>query len=166
MKTDFFHTLAALPDGLFDGDSVFLRLIRNEEDLAYAIFDCHLREEQKELVNPASFSIGRAYLHPAENYPCVICAEDGRRIGFMNLLRWLGAGEHVSWSYYLDEREQGKGYGKAAARLAIRILKAAFPEQRIKLSTEECNRRAQDLYASLGFQLLEERDGDDLVFGL
>ena len=36
----------------------------------------------------------------------------------------------------------------------------------IKLSTEADNLKAQRLYLSLGFQKLEEMDGDDLVFGI
>ena len=67
---------------------------------------------------------------------------------------------------YIDERKQGKGYGRAAARLAVKVLKAAFPDKKIKLSTEACNKKAQALYLYLGFQKLEETDGDDLVFGL
>lgn len=36
----------------------------------------------------------------------------------------------------------------------------------IRLSTEALNIKAQKLYASIGFVLSEERDGDDLVFVL
>ena len=36
----------------------------------------------------------------------------------------------------------------------------------IRLSTEADNEKAQRLYHSLGFRLLEEKDGDDLVFEL
>lgn len=61
---------------------------------------------------------------------------------------------------------QGRGCGKSAARLAIGILKTADPEKTIKLSTEVCNTRAQELYISLWFRKLDEMDGDDLVFGL
>ena len=66
----------------------------------------------------------------------------------------------------MDKAHQGKGYGRRAARLAIRLLKAADAAKPIKLATERDNQRAQSLYASLGFHLLPERDGDDLVFGL
>lgn len=166
MSRSFYDTLAHLPEALFSNEQVRFRLIRDEADLAYAVIECRLPQDRADLVNPAGFSIGRAYLHPQDNFPCVICTSDGAPIGFINLLRWLGAGDGVSWSYYLDHKAQNKGYGKAAAKLAVQILKAAFPREMIKLSTGAENKKAQALYASLGFQKLEERDGDDLVFAL
>lgn len=68
--------------------------------------------------------------------------------------------------YYIDKDHQGKGYGKNAAEAAIQILKAASPEMPIKLATEKGNEKARRLYTSLGFRLLPELDGDNLVFGL
>lgn len=159
--------LENLPADAFTNGSVSFRAIKTEDDLAYAIFDCELDEAQKELVNPAGFSIGRAFLRPEDNYPCVILDAKGDRIGFINLCVWLGGGEKCySWSYYIDIQQQGKGYGKSAAALAIRLLKSANAQKKIKLSTEEGNGKAQKLYLSLGFSLLDELDGDDLVFGL
>ena len=72
----------------------------------------------------------------------------------------------IESSFFVNKAHQGKGYGRRAARLAIRLLKAADAAKPIKLAAERDNQRAQSLYASLGFHLLPERDGDDLVFGL
>ena len=166
MKADLADALSRLPAQRYANETVLIRPIRTEDDLAYAIFRCELTEEQRALVNPAGFSIGRAYLAPADNVPCLICTLDGRPVGFIHFLRWLGQGSALSWSFYVDSREQGKGYGRAAARLAIRLLRTACPGEPIKLSTEATNTRAQALYLSLGFRRLDELDGDDLVFGL
>lgn len=145
---------------------VKIRPLATQDDLIYAAYDCQLTDAQKELVNPAWFSIGRAYLFREDNYPCIIYNECNAPIGFINLNKWLGSGDAYSWSYFIDSRHQRKGYGKSAAQLAIAILKAANPEKQIKLSTEVSNTTAQDLYLSLGFQKLDEMDGDDIVFGL
>jgi diamine N-acetyltransferase len=160
------NELKAIDAAYWRASRVYFKPLKSEADLIYACYDCQLTDEQKELVNPAWFSIGRAYLAPEDNYPCLICSEQGEPVGFINLDTWLGEGDAYSWSFFIDKREQGKGYGKAAARLAIRLLKAADPEKPIKLAAERDNERAQRLYASLGFQLLPELDGDDLVFGL
>ncbi len=66
----------------------------------------------------------------------------------------------------IDAGQQGKGHGKSAAALAVRLRKSAGGGKRIRLATEQENSKAQRLYVSLGFALLDELDGDDLVFGL
>ena len=145
---------------------VKIRPLSTEADLIYAGYDCQLTDKQKELVNPFWFSIGRAYLFRDDNYPCIIYNAQNDPIGFINLDKWLGGGDAYSWSYFIDKSHQGKGYGKHAAQLAIYILKSANPQKQIKLSTEAGNTIAQALYTSLGFEKLDEMDGDDIVFGL
>ncbi len=147
-------------------EHVCIKPMETQNDLVYALFGCQLTEEQKELVNSAGFSIGRAYLFREDNYPCIIYNAWKEPVGFINLDKWLGAGDAYSWSFYIDKDHQGKGYGRSAAQVAVRILKSANPQKPIKLSTERNNEKAQRLYRSLGFQLLPELDGDDLVFGL
>lgn len=166
MNTSLRTKLEHLPPEAFVGDSLSFRPIRTEADLAYAIFDCQLTGEQWDFVNPAGFSIGRAYLRPEDNYPCLIVDEENAPIGFINLDMWLGQGTAFNWSYYIDKDRQGRGYGRRAAQLAVRIFRTIDPDMSIKLSTEAENLKAQRLYLSLGFRKLEEMDGDDLVFGM
>ncbi len=149
----------------WENEHVKIKPLETEADLIYAAHECELTDEQRELVSPVWFYVGRAYLHREDHYPCIICNERGERIGFISFSKWFG-GDAYSWGYFIDKHSQGKGYGKAAARLAVQVLKKANPEIPIKLATEECNLKAQSLYASLGFEKLNEMDGDDLVFGL
>lgn len=158
--------LEQLPPEYFNMDGIGFHPIRTDADLSYAIFDCQLTAEQQDYVNPAGFSIGRAYLHPERNYPCLIVNEADQPIGFINLDMWLGKGTAFNWSYYIDKDQQGRGYGRKAAQLAVQIFQNLDPHMMIKLSTEAENLKAQQLYLSLGFHKLEEMDGDDLVFGL
>ena len=158
--------LEKLPAECWENTYVKIKPISNEADLIYAGYECQLTDEQKELVNPFWFSIGRAYLFKEDNYPCVIYNECNEPVGFINLCKWLGSGDAYSWSYFIDKDRQGKGYGRHAAELAVSILKSADTKKQIKLSTEACNTKAQKLYASLGFEKLDETDSDDLVFGL
>ncbi|NLZ70172.1 MAG: GNAT family N-acetyltransferase [Clostridiaceae bacterium] len=151
---------------LWTDGRVSISPLKTEADLIYAAYECRLSEEQKELANPAWFSIGRAYLFREDNYPCIICNERMRPISFINLCKWLGEGDAYTWSFFIDRNYQGKGYGRSAAQAAIRILKAANPTKPIKLAAEKSNERTQLLYISLGFTLLPGLDGDDIVFGL
>ena len=158
--------LETLASGNWRNEYVNIRPITTESDLIYLGFDCQLTDEQQKLVNPFWFSIGRACLNRENNCPCIIYNDHDDPVGFINLSKWLGSDDAYSWSYYVDKNQQGKGYGRHAAELAIHILKAADPEKMIKLSTEVCNMKAQTLYLSLGFEKLAEMDGDDLVFGM
>ncbi len=162
LRTD----LERLADEHWENSHVKIRPLTSEADLIYAAYECQLTDEQKDLVNPAWFSIGRAYLFREDNYPCIIYNERNEPIGFINLNKWLGGGDAYSWSYFIDKEYQGKGYGKHTAQLAVNILKSASPVKQIKLATETCNIRAQKLYMALGFEKLSEMDGDDIVFGL
>ncbi len=153
-----------LPRNIWLSETVRIRKIENDDDLWYAVAECNIFPEQEELVNPAGFSIGRAYLAPNDNIPCVICKADGERIGFIVFRKWSGSDQGFNWSYFIDQKFQGMGYGKAAAKLAIKILKAADPQMPIKLSTEALNTNAQNLYQAIGFTKSDELDGDDLVF--
>ena len=100
---------------LWSDARVSIRPLKTESDLIYATYECQLEAWQKELVNPAWFSIGRAYLFREDNYPCIVCNEQMTPIGFIDLCKWLGEGDAYSWSFYIDKRYQGKGYGKSAA---------------------------------------------------
>ena len=162
LRTD----IEKLSDDYWENTYVKIRPLLTVADLIYAGYDCQLTDEQKDLVNPFWFSIGRAYLFKEDNYPCIIYNAFDEPVGFINFDKWLGSGDAYSWSYFIDKRHQRKGYGKHAAQLAIHILKSANPQKQIKLSTEICNTTAQVLYMSLGFEKLEEMDGDDIVFGL
>jgi diamine N-acetyltransferase len=160
------HTLKERFDQLESADlsleGISILPIRDDYDLWFATVECRLASGQEDHVNPAGFSIGRAWLNPASHIPCII-RHGTTRIGYIVLRKWVGS-EATSWSYYLDVQHQGKGLGKTAARLAVKILKTAMPELPIKLSTEKDNEKAQRLYRSIGFQLSHELDGDDLVF--
>ncbi len=146
-------------------ERVKIKPLETEADLIYAAHECELTDEQRELVSPVWFSVGRAYLFRDDFYPCIIYNESNDRIGYICFGKWFGS-DAYTWGYFIDKNFQRKGYGKASARLAIQILKEANPEMTIKLATEESNIKAHSLYTLLGFKRLDEKDGDDIVFGL
>ena len=158
--------LEKLPDACWYNTHIKIKALSTLDDLIYAGYECQLQEEQKDLVSPFWFLIGRAYLNRENHYPCIIYTADDKPIGFINLCTWIGKGDAYSWSFYIDKEHQGKGYGKQAAALAVSLLKSANPQRQIKLSAEVTNTKAHALYLSLGFKKLSETDGDDIVFGL
>ncbi len=149
----------------WENERVKIKPLETEADLIYAAHECELTDEQRDLVSPIWFSVGRAYLFRDDFYPCIIYNKSNDRIGYICFGKWLGS-DAYTWSYFVDKRQQDKGYGKAAASLAIQILKEASPAIPIKLATEESNIKAQNLYTSLGFEKSNEKDGDDPVYKL
>ena len=145
---------------------VCFKPVVSEEDLIYCCFECELENEQKDLVNPPFFSIARAYLNPNNVYPFIIYDNLGNKVGFICLLKWLGKGDGFSFSLLIDKHFQKRGYGTNSIKLAIDILKTIDSNKPIKIAVEESNKKAQNLYKSLGFTKLDELDGDDLVYSL
>ena len=65
-----------------------------------------------------------------------------------------------------DRKRRPKGYGKEAIKLAISLFKDIDSKKEIRVAVEQDNKKAQDLYTSLGFKKLNELDGDDFIFAL
>lgn len=158
--------LETIDNNQWKNDLVKIKYMTSEKELIYVGYECQLTEEQKEMVSPFWFIIGRAYLNKENNYPCIIYNFEDKPIGFINFSSWIGKDEAYTWSYFIDLKYQGQGYGKSVAELAIKILKTAAPYKNIKLSVEKENQKAHKLYQSLGFCKSSEMDGDDIVFVL
>ena len=105
------EALEGVNDSLWSDGQVSIRPIQTEADLIYAAMDCQLTEAQRDLVNPAWFSIGRAYLFREDNLPCLIYADE-QPVGFISLGKWLAKGDAWSWSFFVNKAHQGKGYGR------------------------------------------------------
>ncbi|WP_345240243.1 GNAT family N-acetyltransferase [Pontibacillus salipaludis] len=58
----------------------------------------------------------------------------------------------------IDEKSQGKGYGKIAMIKLIDIVSNEYGVNVIYLSITEDNRTAYSLYKSIGFEFMNERD--------
>ncbi|MDP4552857.1 GNAT family N-acetyltransferase [Alkalihalobacillus macyae] len=65
----------------------------------------------------------------------------------------------------MDEQYQGKGYGRIAMKKLIGIVSRKFEVTDIYLSIVEENRIAYNLYKSMGFKYINERDPNgELIF--
>ena len=104
--------LEQLSNEHWQNEQVQIRPVLTQHDLIYAACGCQLTEEQKEFVNPACFSIGRAYLSREDNYPCIIYNERNEPIGFISLLKWLGKGDAYSMELLYRLPSAAKGLWK------------------------------------------------------
>ncbi len=66
------------------------------------------------------------------------------------------------WRFMIDERYQGRGYGRAALFEIIRLFEARGAKN-IRLSTKPDNIRALSLYRSAGFLENGQKNGEEIV---
>lgn len=67
---------------------------------------------------------------------------------------------------FIDERYQGKGYGKEATQLILDRMKQERRFEKIALCYVEGNEGAKVLFESLGFKHTGEVDGDEITMAL
>ena len=114
-----------------------------------------VREDQKNFVASNAFSL--AQLNFLEDFHAKGIYLDNEMIGFT--LYGIDEEDHEYWIYrmMIDERHQGKGYGKEAVKLVIEDIKNIKEDrhQTITLSYEPTNDHAKRIYEKMGFQEIE-----------
>ncbi len=128
-----------------------LRLVEIDRYNYLPVLELSVSEEQKKFVATNQYSLAQAYAQP-ECVPFALYAEN-KPVGFA--MYCLDADDHQYWIYRLmiDQRHQGKGYGREAMRLLIDRIRGFSDEEHrcIYISFEPENTVAKSLYESLGF---------------
>lgn len=154
-----------------------IRLEKINSKNVWSITKLHVSKNQEDFVAPNTQSIIEAYTTITANgiaLPFGIY-EDDTPIGFLMIGydaddEWDGApkiakGNYNLWRFMIDEKYQGKGYGKQALQLALDYIKT-YPCGKAKycyLSYEPENIKAKKLYSSFGFVENGEYDEDEVV---
>ena len=139
--------------------SVLLRPITPEN--FKECIDLKVSDSQKDFVAPNAVSIAWSKVYPTANVFAVY--NDDEMVGFV--MFGLDTEDEL---YYLgrlmiDERFQGKGFGKAATLAVIEELKKNGDCKEIYLSFVPENTNAERLYKSVGFERTGELNGDEIV---
>lgn len=116
-----------------------------------SILDLSVSEAQRAFVASNLYSLAQAYAQP-ECVPLALYAEN-KPVGFA--MYCLDESDREYWIYRLmiDQRYQGRGYGREAMLLLIERIRCLLDENhnRIFISFEPENEPAKSLYESLGF---------------
>ncbi len=103
-----------------------------------------------------AIALAKAYLHlgGATWIPYAIYAGP-TMVGFVALAYESGTpDQYWIFHFFIDQRYQGRGYGGAALRCFIELVKREHPTcQLLQLVVHPENRRAQRLYLTAGFSL-------------
>ncbi len=128
-----------------------LSLVEIDRHNYLSILDLSVSEEQRSFVASNTYSLAQAFVQP-ECVPLALYAEN-KPVGFA--MYCIDESDREYWIYRLmiDQRHQGRGYGRAAMLLLIDRIRSEMDEQRhrIYISFEPENEVAKSLYESLGF---------------
>ena len=128
-----------------------LSLVEIDRHNYLSILDLSVSEEQRSFVASNTYSLAQAFVQP-ECVPLALYAEN-KPVGFA--MYCIDESDREYWIYRLmiDQRHQGRGYGRAAMLLLIDRIRSEMDEERhrIFISFEPENEVAKSLYESLGF---------------
>ena len=122
-------------------------------------------DSQKNYVSDSYAMLARAYAYRDQRSRAFVIYNDETPVG-MGLYYDLPDLECYDLSQiFIDERYQGRGYGRAATRLILDAMKQDGKYSKVDLCYIEGNDAAQKLYESFGFVEID-RDEDEIVMEL
>ena len=129
------------------------------------IVDMKLPDAQHRFVAPNVVSLAQAWLYYSETRPYAVL-NDGEPVGFL-MLDWDEGERTVGfWRLMIAFDQQHKGYGRAALKAAIEMVRGENKFDMIHLDYVPGNEIARDLYASLGFRENGEVDDGEIIMTL
>lgn len=124
--------------------------------------------DQAQYIASNEQSLETARENSAVARPFLICS-DGEPVGFAMFAfdeEWDDPDDRYwLWRFMIDERLQGRGYGRAALEAIIAYFRD-HGANTITLSTKENNVRALSLYHAFGFRETGEMNDEEIVLRL
>jgi len=132
-----------------EDDMIELRKIT--EDNYENCLQLKVADNQSIFVSSNVQSLADAWVFYETAYPFAIYADD-KMVGFIMMGFYKKKGVHTIWRLMIDERFQGKGYGRAALCLGIDYLEENFSVSEVHTAFLMGNTVAETLYTSVGFE--------------
>lgn len=122
-------------------------------------------QSQRTHVADSATLLARAYAYRDYRSRAFVICDDETPVG-MGLYYDLPDLECYDLSQlFIDERYQGRGYGKAATRLVLEAMKQDGRYSKVVLCYIEGNNAAKKLYEQFGF-VETDRDGNEIIMEL
>lgn len=122
-------------------------------------------ESQKNYVANSSVMLARAYAYRNQRSRAFVICDDETPVG-MGLYYDCPELDAYDFSQiFIDERYQGRGYGKAATKLVLDIMKRDGKYRKVVLCCIEGNDTAKKIYEKFGFSEID-RDEDEIIMEL
>lgn len=130
-----------------------------------------VKEEQSKFAPTVAVSLAKVYIKPdgpnVEYLPFAIYDSE-QMIGFI-MHAYEEQTSDMYWinGFIVDEKHQGKGYGRAAMVEMISWIRKNFNQcDEIRLTVYQDNKKAKKLYESLGFTNTTQMFGEEEVWRL
>ena len=125
----------------------------------------HVSDAQKAYISDSNRLLARAYAYRNVNSRAFLICDDETPVG-MGLYHDCPELEAYDLSQlFIDERYQGRGYGKAATRMVLDAMRQDGRYSKVVLCYLEGNEIAKQLYTQLGFVEVD-RDEDEIIMEL
>ncbi len=127
--------------------------------------------EQQGYVPSVAVSLAKVYIKPdgehVEYIPFAIY-DSTHMVGFiMHAYEEKTTDDYWINGFLIDQKYQGKGYGKKALQEMVHWIKKRHPRcEAIRLTVYPENERAKKLYMDVGFQKMDWRLGEEDVYQL
>lgn len=119
-------------------------------------------ESQKHYVSDSYAMLARAYAYREQRSRAFVIYDDETPVGMGMYHDCPDLDAFDLSQIFIDERYQGKGYGKAATKLVLDEMKKDGKYRKVVLCYIESNNAAKKLYESFGFVEID-RDEDEII---
>ncbi len=153
-----------------------IKLQKIDSENIWKVINLSVRDSQKHFVASNTDSILEAYVAIIEGQVALPFAiyDDDLLVGFVMFGYGssedadepsIAYGNYLMWRFMIDQKFQGKGYGKEALKASLDYIRThpCGSAEYCWLSYEPENTAARSLYASMGFQENGETCGDEIV---
>ena len=122
-------------------------------------------DSQKNYVSDSYAMLARAYAYREQRSRAFVIYNDETPVGMGMYHDCPDLDAFDLSQIFIDERYQGKGYGKVATKLVLEAMKHDGKYSKAVLCYIEGNNAAKDLYESFGFVEID-RDEDEIIMEL
>lgn len=127
--------------------------------------DLKVAESQKNYVASSAVILARAYAYREQRSRAFVIYDNETPIGMGMYHDCPELNAYDLSQLFIDERCQGKGYGKVATKLVLDIMKQDGKYSKVVLCYVEGNDAARKLYENFGFVEID-RDEDEIIMEL
>jgi len=127
--------------------------------------DLKVAESQKNYVASSTVMLARAYAYREQRSRAFVIYDIETPVGMGMYHDCPELDAYDLSQLFIDERYQGKGYGKVATKLVLDAMKQDGKYSKVVLCYIEENDTAKKLYESFGF-VETDRDEDEIIMEL